>query len=302
MCRTDLNLTCLNQTGQCGVAVVTLIALMFNTTGVTVAGITNSHGANSRASSGTTISGTGVAGATQTQLSHPTSVFVTENSTIYVSDSFNYRTQKFIDGSHVGVTVAGISGTSGPGLNEIGFCYGIYVDSNQTVYVSDSVYTRVLAWYINSSTGVLVGGQGGNGSAANQLYNPHGIYVDELNGYLYIADTSNNRIQQYVLGQSSGVTVAGGNAVGGMGLSQFDYPTDVIGDGKGYLYIADSNNCRVVQWFIGGAEGIVVAGQTGVCDDSATTMGSVLAVAFDKNYSLYAADSDYSRIQKFSKI
>ncbi len=59
----------------------------------------------------------GWSGNTASFLNGPTDVFIDNTGAIYVSDSYNYRVQKWLPGSNVGTTVAG--GSSGTGLNQL---------------------------------------------------------------------------------------------------------------------------------------------------------------------------------------
>jgi len=61
----------------------------------------------------------------------------------------------------------------------------------------------------------LIAGGNGAGGNANQLDTNRGIFVD--NNGLYIADSSNNRIQLWRLdGSTTGSTVASGNNLNGV--------------------------------------------------------------------------------------
>jgi DNA-binding beta-propeller fold protein YncE len=84
---------------------------------------------------------------------------------------------------------------------------------------------------------------GSNGSADGQLYNPYGVAVDS-SGYVYVADTYNNRVQKF---DSNGtyITKWGSN---GSADGQFYYPYDVAVDSSGYVYVADSYNNRIQKF------------------------------------------------------
>ncbi|HPN63784.1 MAG TPA: SBBP repeat-containing protein [Candidatus Goldiibacteriota bacterium] len=84
---------------------------------------------------------------------------------------------------------------------------------------------------------------GSQGSEDGQFNNPHGVAVDSA-GNVYVADSSNNRIQKFT---SSGVFITKwgsyGNADG-----QFSYPYGVAVDSAGNVYVADSGNNRVQKF------------------------------------------------------
>ena len=112
-----------------------------------------------------------------------------------------------------------------------------------------------------NGTGInLAGSTLTGGSSATQLSLPYSLAVD-LSNTLYIADRWNNRIQKWVSGASSGVTVAGqSNAASGIGLNFLNGPCEVILDSSNNLYIADTENHRVVYWAVNATTGTLVAG------------------------------------------
>ena len=96
--------------------------------------------------------------------------------------------------------------------------------------------------------GFTVAGGYGEGSQPNQLYWPYGIYVDDEDQTVYIADYGNDRIVKWKHGAHHGQVVAGGNGKGTR-KDQLNLPTDVVFDKKNDSYIiCDYGNRRVVRW------------------------------------------------------
>jgi sugar lactone lactonase YvrE len=156
-----------------------------------------------------------------------------------------------------------------------------------------------MAWNSSGSIGVLIAGGHGQGSALNQLNNPMGIYLDQVNSsIIYIADTNNNRIIMWVIGESNGTIVAGGNGVGSA-LNQLNSPRNVISDTLGYLYISDTSNHRIIQWYIGASSGTVIAGISGVAGSGVLQLNYPNGLTFDSQKNLYVADSTNFRAQKY---
>ncbi|CAF4746902.1 unnamed protein product, partial [Rotaria sp. Silwood2] len=92
-----------------------------------------------------------------------------------------------------------------------------------------------------------VAGGHGKGDATNQLYEPHGLFVDG-DQTIVIADCENHRIIQWKKGDTNGQVVAGGNGAGKR-LDQLNGPTDVLIDKEtDRLIICDPGNRRVVRW------------------------------------------------------
>ncbi len=172
------------------------------------------------------------------------------------------------------------------------------MDANGTVYFSDYTNNLVMKKLNSSSTGVVIAGNNGAGSGLNQFNSPQGICFDVNNAsILYVADSANNRIQRWIVGGTTGTTVAGGNSAG-PALNQLNSPRAVISDSNGNLYISDTNNHRIVMWSSGASVGTVVAG-TGVAGSTATSLNYPNGMTFDANKNLYVADSNNFRIQKY---
>ncbi|CAF1576007.1 unnamed protein product [Didymodactylos carnosus] len=190
-------------------------------------------------------------------------------------------------------------GGNGAGSNysQINGCFGIFIDKNSSIYVSDNGNNRVMKFLSNSSSGILLAGGNGAGNASNQFNLPMGIYVDS-SAAIYVADTENHRIQKWTQGSSSGTTVAGGNEMGS-NLNQLSFPRNVICDTDGTLYISDTNNHRIMKWTIGASNGSVIAGISGTSGTSKIMLNYPNGIAFDSDRNLYVADSSNHRVQKF---
>jgi sugar lactone lactonase YvrE len=251
---------------------------------------------------GSIVAGTGVMGSNATQLNSPAELAVDVNSNIYVNDDWNYRVMLWRKNSSVGIIVAG-NGTLGNSINTIGQSVGLTVDSQGNIYVSDKGNHRVLKWSPNATSGTLVAGiTGVSGSSNQQLNNPCGLYLDETNSYLYIADFGNNRIQRYHLGiTTNGTTVAGGNGAG-TGSNQLNQPTGVFVSKKtGNIYIADAANNRIQCWSPGATTGVTIVGITGVSGTNATMFNRTANVILNTNETfLYVSDINNHRVQRYN--
>lgn len=75
---------------------------------------------------------------------------------MYILDTTNYRVMKWQVGEPLGYVVAGGRG-AGAALNQISTSYGMFVDQQNNIYVSDNANARVTLWYAtNTTSGVLV--------------------------------------------------------------------------------------------------------------------------------------------------
>lgn len=161
-----------------------------------------------------------------------------------------------------GVLYAG-TGTSGSALNQLYGPAGLFLDSNDTLYVSDSGNCRVVSYLRNASIGSIVAGSGLNGTGLNRFAAAmRYLYVD-TNGSIYIADTNNHRVIRWTSGSSTGVIVAG-NGTNGTSLNQLDYPYGIWVDSNFNVYAVEFNNHRVTKWAPGASAGVVVAGFSGL--------------------------------------
>ena len=137
---------------------------------------------------------------------------------MFVLDRDNYRVLKWQVGDTLGYVVVAGRG-NGAAFNQIGTSYGMFVDSNWNIYISEQSNHRVTLWsQANLTAGVLVSvhclfffsfsflwkqkkvaGGNGNGNTAEKLNSPWGVIVD-INGSIYVSDRGNHRIQKWDTG------------------------------------------------------------------------------------------------------
>ncbi|CAF3894376.1 unnamed protein product [Rotaria sordida] len=78
-------------------------------------------------------------------------------------------------GDKNGTIVAGGNG-DGVGLNQFKWPTYIFVDQQETVYVSDTDNHRVMKWNKGAKEGIVVAGGQGHGKTLTQLWNPNGLF------------------------------------------------------------------------------------------------------------------------------
>ncbi|CAF3044622.1 unnamed protein product, partial [Rotaria socialis] len=115
---------------------------------------------------------------------------------VYVSDNWNHRVMKWVEGAKEGIVVAGGQG-EGNALTQLSYPYGIFVDTLGTLYVADYGNHRVMRWTQGDKkqSTVIVGGNGW-GEGANQFNVPIGLSFDR-HGNLYVVDWNNARVQRF---------------------------------------------------------------------------------------------------------
>lgn len=232
-----------------------------------------------------TVAGGNGNGSAANQLNYPHSIFIDNGGNLYVVDYMNNRVQKFLPGSTNGITVA---------ANGLHQPHGVFVDNSGNIYVSDFL-SRVQKFPAGSNSitaGVIVAGGNGNGNAANQLYAPREIFVDNSDN-LYVADYGNGRIQKFPAGSTSatnGITVAYVST----------YVSHLFVDNSDNLYVTDYNNNRIQKFSSGNTTGIIVAGDSnGGYGSGANQLKEPYGIFVDNNGNLYVADAGNYRIQKF---
>jgi sugar lactone lactonase YvrE len=237
-------------------------------------------------------------GSSLSRLDSATALFIDQNSNnIYIADqNYGTRIQRWaLNGATAGVTVAGANG-GGPALNQITSSYGLYLDLNENLFVSDMSYHRVTKWVQNGLTGVLVAGSGVAGSNLTQLNSPQGIWVDS-NGDLFVADTGNHRVVKWISGMTSGILVAGGQGPGSSAL-QLNRPSSVIADINGNLFVLDQGNRRIQQFTPGNTVGVTIF--NGSLNNTFGT--TVYSMAMDSLGNLYVTDYSGNRVQQISLV
>ena len=70
-------------------------------------------------------------GSGANQLNRPEGVYVDSKKNLYVTDCYGHRVQKFVNGSTIGITIAGISGSTGSDLNQLSYPRYFSVDPSE---------------------------------------------------------------------------------------------------------------------------------------------------------------------------
>ena len=212
-------------------------------------------------------------------------MFVAINDDIYFNGRPNNRVDRWFSNGTI----------SDPAMYVYGDCYGLFINTNNTLYCSVGAFHLVVSILIDDTMNklILVAGQGCPELAPDALNYPYAIFVD-FNFSLYVADSCNNRIQMFPSGQRNGTTVAGCGASGTMNLSR---PTGVVLDADGYVFIADTDNNRIVGSGPSGFRCIVGCSMIG--DSASDHLNGPGSMAFDSFGNIWVADYSNGRVQKF---
>ena len=176
-------------------------------------------------------------------------LMMNENGDLFVSDYANHSVKRWrkteIRKGGEGTIVAGGNG-QGNQLNQLNTPTNIFIDREETIYVSDWGNNRVMKWLKGENEGIIVAGGNDEGNSLKQLNHPQGLVVNEV-GDVYVADLGNNRIMCWSLGSKEGRVVVGGNGEGEES-NQFFYPSGLTFDIENNLYVVDHENHRIQRF------------------------------------------------------
>ncbi|CAF4017272.1 unnamed protein product, partial [Adineta steineri] len=245
-------------------------------------------------------------GSNASQLYNPQGVYVDSKSNVYVSDCVNDRIQKYINGSTVGITIAGVCRSRGLALNQLSCSRNLVIDStDRYVYIVDGNNNRVMRYQTNSTSGtngVVAAGSNTAGNGINQLRAPWGIqYLPTISNHLYITNYDGHSVMRWIPSASSGEFIAGTPGTSGSTATTLSNPRGIKLDSYLNLFVADYGNHRVQMFCQNNRTAITVAG-TGVSGTSATQLNNPDGIAFDSSMNLYVVDAGNSRVQKFLKL
>ena len=147
----------------------------------------------------------GISGSGNGEFNTPRGIALDNNEDILVGDSGNRRVQIFssFDGTNP-PPFADAFGSAGTGPGQFDSIFGVAVDLNNQIYVSDSTNNRVQVFSpFGGSTPFFLFEFGSGPTDDDQLDTPNGVAVDTSDRIL-IADTGNDRIQIFT--KSGGTT------------------------------------------------------------------------------------------------
>ena len=284
---------------------------------------------------------TNAAGLSAGSFTTPNRVTI-DSAGLYVSDAGNNRVLFFPGTSTTPTRVYGEGGSftsstfnaSGINADSLGSTRGIAVDAAGNVYIADAGNNRVLFYPAGTTTATRVYGQNGSFTtglvnntggvagviSAESLNQPNGLRLDTA-GNLYVADQSNNRVLMYPAGQTTATVVYGqggsfatGTANnGGVSASSLNIPSNLALDGGNNLYVAESNNNRVLFFPAGQTTATAVYGQAGSFTSnlinntagvantvSATSLRAPNSVDLDFAGNIYISDATNNRVLRFT--
>jgi sugar lactone lactonase YvrE len=247
-----------------------------------------------------------------------------------VSDSFDSRVLFYLAGSTVATRVYGQLGDFTTNIPNAGLISaillntpaGIATDASNGLLVADMASNRVVYYASGSTSATRVYGQvdlnsnaaNAGGISATSLNAPQGVTVDATDN-VYIADTANSRVLFYAVGSTVATRVYGQGGsfltgiqnnigAGGGPADLLALPNAVAVDSANNVYIADSNNNRVLFYTAGSTTATRVWGQGGSFSTTTINKGGVSAdslffpggVVVDASNNVYISDVGNSRV------
>ncbi|CAF2106201.1 unnamed protein product, partial [Rotaria magnacalcarata] len=160
---------------------------------------------NGDTTNGQVVAGGNVKGNGLHQLFRPTDVLIDkETDSLIICDRWNRRVVRWSRRS--GTTQGEVL------INNI-LCYGVAMDEQRHLYVSDPGKHEVRRYPLGEKNGTLVAGGNGTGDALNQFSRPTYLFVDRDRS-VYVSDTNNNRVMKWNKGANEGIVIAGGQGYG----------------------------------------------------------------------------------------
>ena len=164
------------------------------------------------------------------------------SNAFYVADTYNDRILYFVVGNENGTVIAGGNGY-GLNSNQLSIPVDLQFDTpSNSIIIANCDGRNVVRWTLGASNWTLIADNStGIGGC------PRGVIMDPM-GNIYIADTSNTRVQFYPVGATNGTTIAGTTSVFGTNATLFASPISVVLDSQLNLIVADYNNHRIQKF------------------------------------------------------
>ncbi|CAF0968718.1 unnamed protein product [Rotaria sordida] len=238
--------------------------------------------------SGRVVAGGNGRGNENNQLSLPTDIIIDTNTdSLIICDAENRRVVRW----------PCRGGTNGETIISNVDCFGLTMDDNGFLYISDDMKNEIRRWRTGDTHGELVAGGNGKGNDFNQFNRPTYIFIDKDHS-LYVSDHINRRVMKWMKGATEGIEVVGGCSLEN-DPSQLSRPRGIVVDQLGTIYVADFENHRIMCWLKGVKQGNILVGGNGKGRESNQFDGPN-GLSFDRQGNLYVVDCDNNRVQRFN--
>ena len=280
--------------------------------------------------------GSSVSGVSADRLFRPHGITFDSSGNLWVADYANHRVLEFLKGNGftTGESASLVIGQSDFTSNAsrstaagMGAPENVVFDSSGNLWVVDFTNSRVLEYlkgngFTSGQSASLVLGQpdftsGGIAHTASGLSGPLAVAFDS-SGNLWVADRGNNRVLEYIkgngftTGESASLVIGQSNFISSgsaTNAKNLYHPFDVAFDAAGNLWVADSDNRRVLQYLKGsgfttGETASLVIGQSGftsrVTETTAGGLSGAHSVTFDSSGNLWVSDYFNRRVLAYA--
>jgi len=260
--------------------------------------------------------------ATEASLDYVSGIALDAAGNLFFADLDNQRVRRVDAASGIIETVAGngdwgFSGDDGPAVDaSLARPMGLALDSEGNLFIADRDNNRVRRVDASSAKITTVAGNGtsgfgGDGDLATraELDWPVAAALDGL-GNLFIADQRNQRVRRVDSASATITTVAGDGADGFRGdgfqavFAWLSYPSGVVLDAAGNVFIADTLNSRVRRVDVATRVITSIAGNgsSAFSGEDIPALNASLSVpgdvAVDPGDALFIADTSNQRIRR----
>lgn len=258
---------------------------------------TGNHVIRMVSTSGTisTIAGTNTGGyagdggpAISAELDFPGSVAVDGAGNIYIADSANNVIREIIGGNISTILGSGVTSTflSDPET--------IVLDGKGNLYICEGDGLHVVKFALATATATVIAGNGNLGFSGDfgaatdaEFDDPKSIALDS-NGYVYIADTNNNRVRKVspndIITTIAGVGISGHTGDGGPAAkATLSFPHGLAIDASNNVYIADTDN-NVIRLLKSVTPTITAGGLVNAASFKTPVSPGALASIFGSNF------------------
>jgi sugar lactone lactonase YvrE len=240
------------------------------------------------ATSGQVVAGGNGQGNRADQLDRPTDVIVDKmTDSLLICDRWNRRVVRW----------PRRNGSSGETILSNIRCWGLAMDNQRFLYVSDTDKHEVRRYRMGEIHGTVVAGGNGEGSSLNQLNDPGFIFVDREQS-VYVSDYYNHRLIKWMKADKEGVIIASGRGQAN-DSTQLYHPSGVFLDSLGTVFVGDMGNHRIMRYSEGITHGTVIVGGNGMGTQS-NQLNTPNGLSLDRYGHLYVVDQENCRVQLFS--
>jgi predicted membrane-bound mannosyltransferase/sugar lactone lactonase YvrE len=231
-------------------------------------------------------------GAPQGTFNEPWGVAVAKDGSVFVSDTWNHRIQKF---SEAGVPLA-MWGMFGQSTDTNGFYgpRGLAIDPEGRLYIADTGNNRLVVY---DQQGKYLASFGSKGTEPGQFSEPVDVFIDS-EGRVYVTDTWNQRVQvfQPTADLSTFVPVADWNVAAWYGGSNENKPYITV-DEKGHVIITDPEGYRIIEFSSSDGKFVQTWGSYGMESDQ---LNLPTGLVVDGKGHLWVSDSGNNRLLRFT--